>query len=106
MPAFHPDLYPAARFLPRSVRPALIVRLLQLREALRRSQKSPRLPRVDGVIVRDVFVPSLHPFPVPLEDCYAALRWLSASADALGVRPERIAIGGSSAGAGLAAGLV
>jgi acetyl esterase/lipase len=47
-----------------------------------------------------------HPFPAPLEDCYAALRWLSASADTLGVRAERIAIGGSSAGAGLAAGLV
>lgn len=46
-----------------------------------------------------------HPFPAPLADCYAALRWLSTSSEALGVRPDRIAVGGASAGAGLAAGL-
>jgi acetyl esterase/lipase len=46
-----------------------------------------------------------HPFPAPIEDCYAALRWLHAEAQALGVLADRIAIGGSSAGAGLAAGL-
>lgn len=46
-----------------------------------------------------------YPFPAPLEDCYAGLRWLESSADALGVNRARIAIGGGSAGAGLAAGL-
>lgn len=46
-----------------------------------------------------------HPFPAPLEDCYAALKWLSAKADDLLVNESRIAIGGASAGAGLAAGL-
>ncbi|RAY16892.1 alpha/beta hydrolase [Actinomadura craniellae] len=43
-----------------------------------------------------------HPFPLPLEDCYTALRWLAARPD---VDTGRIAIGGASAGGGLAAAL-
>ena len=46
-----------------------------------------------------------HPFPAPVEDCYAGLKWLFAHADELGVDPSRIAIGGASGGGGLAAGL-
>jgi acetyl esterase/lipase len=42
-------------------------------------------------------------FPAPVEDCYAALKWLAAQRGELGV--NRIAIGGASAGGGLAAGL-
>ncbi|WP_282838091.1 alpha/beta hydrolase [Microbacterium flavum] len=44
--------------------------------------------------------------PSQLEDCYAALRWLVTGAHDLEVDAERIAVGGASAGGGLAAGLV
>ncbi|WP_172155223.1 alpha/beta hydrolase [Pseudonocardia broussonetiae] len=43
-----------------------------------------------------------HPFPVPLEDCHAGL---VALAGLPGVDRARIAVGGASAGGGLAAGL-
>jgi acetyl esterase/lipase len=45
------------------------------------------------------------PFPGPLEDCYAALRWAYENARALGIDRDRIGIIGGSAGGGLAAGL-
>jgi acetyl esterase len=44
-----------------------------------------------------------HPYPAGLHDCYAALRYLHAEADALGVDPERVALTGASAGGGLSA---
>ncbi len=44
-----------------------------------------------------------HPFPAAVEDTVAALTWLSREASRLGIDPERIAIAGDSAGAGLAA---
>jgi acetyl esterase/lipase len=46
-----------------------------------------------------------NPYPAPLEDCYAALKWLAAHSGEIGVDGSRIAIGGASAGGGLASGL-
>ena len=44
-----------------------------------------------------------HRFPVPLDDCYAALRWAVANAGRLGIDAGNVSIGGSSAGGNLAA---
>lgn len=46
------------------------------------------------------------PFPGPHNDCYAALTYLHSHADELAIDPDRIAVGGESAGGGLAAGVV
>jgi len=43
--------------------------------------------------------------PAPLDDCYDALTWTANNAETLAIDPERIAVGGLSAGGALAAGL-
>lgn len=43
------------------------------------------------------------PFPGPMDDAYAALRWLHEQAEALGVDRGRIAVSGASAGGAMAA---
>jgi len=46
-----------------------------------------------------------HPFPAPLDDCYAALSWVFNNSKLLSTDCSRIGVGGISAGGGLAAGL-
>lgn len=46
-----------------------------------------------------------HPFPADLDDAEASRRWLLEQSEGLGIEPAQIAIGGNSAGAGIAAAL-
>jgi acetyl esterase/lipase len=47
-----------------------------------------------------------HPFPAAIDDCHAAWGWLQSHAVELGIDLDRVAVGGQSAGGGLAACLV
>jgi acetyl esterase len=43
-----------------------------------------------------------HPYPAALEDAITATRWAHLNAESLGCSPDRIAIGGDSAGGTIA----
>jgi acetyl esterase/lipase len=60
--------------------------------------------RFVGVSVEYRLAPET-PYPGPLDDCYAGLKWTHEHADELGIDPHHIGIGGVSAGGGLAAAL-
>lgn len=64
-----------------------------------------RLAEASGAVVISVeyrLAPE-NPFPAALDDIYAVLGWAAGNAAELGLDPARIAIGGHSAGGGLAA---
>jgi acetyl esterase/lipase len=53
----------------------------------------------------DVRLAPEHPYPAAHDDACAALLWAHGNAQALGIDPRRVAVGGASAGAGLMAGV-
>ena len=60
--------------------------------------------RCVGVSVEYRLAPET-PYPGPLEDCYSGLRWVRDHHEEIGVDPDHIGIGGTSAGGGLTAAL-
>jgi acetyl esterase len=64
-----------------------------------------RLANQSGAVVISVNYQKApeHPFPIPFDDCYATLIWAREHAKELGIDPDRIGVGGDSAGGNLAA---
>jgi acetyl esterase len=96
-PAHHDGLLPAMVFIHGG---GFVVGSIELNDADCR-----RIAAEVGAVVLSVeyrLAPE-HPFPAGLEDCYAALVWVADHAEELRIDPDRIAVGGESAGGGLAA---
>jgi len=55
------------------------------------------------VITPDFRLPPEHKFPIPVEDCWDAAKWVGANCDSFGGDPSRVGIGGGCTGGALSA---
>lgn len=64
-----------------------------------------RIAKASGcvVVAPDFRLPPEHPFPQPLDDCYAAFQWTATNAERLGGRSDGICVGGGCTGGNIAA---
>ncbi|KAH7411133.1 Alpha/Beta hydrolase protein [Cadophora sp. MPI-SDFR-AT-0126] len=70
------------------------------------SKTFPIAKELDAVVISVEYrLAPEFPAPAQVEDCYTGLEWIFQNASKLGINPERIIVGGSSAGGGLAAGV-
>jgi len=79
---------------------------LGMKEMVLASRAAELCKKYGAVVVSPGYRRALKsPYPAAISDCYEALKWLKANAGKLGADPNRIMVGGESAGGGLCAAL-
>ena len=75
-------------------------------EMVYRSRAMALVKKYGAVVISPEYrLAGVAPYPAALEDCYTALKYLKQHAGELGCCPDRIMVGGESAGGGLTAAL-
>ena len=91
---------PAARAATRPMMAVMKARMPAIPGVINEDRTTPGPEGYPGVPVRIYRLALEHPYPAPLEDCYATLKWLASHTDELGIDRSRIGVGGASAGGG------